>query len=97
VEGLDAGELSDAARLAPCGEAARGILAGEYHLGYTSPREHQSNFESRVTAYEVLLRSQINLLRIQLPEEEIRGVYKPGEEYDFYRDLSSLTLSRPTR
>jgi len=27
---------------------------------------------------------------MQLPEEEIKGAYEPGEEYAFYRDLSSL-------
>jgi hypothetical protein len=37
-----------------------------------------------------LLRSLVSTLRLQLPEEEIKGVYEPGEEYDFYRDLSSL-------
>ena len=29
-------------------------------------------------------------MRLQLPEEEIKGVYEPGDEYAFYRDLSSL-------
>ena len=37
-----------------------------------------------------LLRSLIETLKLQLPEEEIQGVYNPGDEYDFYRDLSSL-------
>ena len=36
------------------------------------------------------LRSLIETLKLQLPEEEIQGVYNPGDEYDFYRDLSSL-------
>jgi len=51
--------------------------------------QYQSNFESRIKESEALLRSLINLLR-QLPEEEIKGVYEQGEEYDFYRDLNSL-------
>jgi hypothetical protein len=50
----------------------------------------QFNFESRVKEYDALLRSLINVLRLQLPQQEIKGVYEPGEEYDFYRDLSSL-------
>ena len=36
------------------------------------------------------MRSLIAALRLQLPEQEIKGVYEPGEEYKFYRDLSSL-------
>jgi hypothetical protein len=65
-------------------------FAGQHHTGYTSREDHQSNFQARVRAYEATLRSQINLLRMQLPEEEIKGMYEPGEEYAFYRDLSSL-------
>jgi len=68
----------------------RARSAGTHIIGGMSPHEHQSNFEARVRAYEAVLRSQVSLLRIQLPEEEIKGVYGPGEQYDFYRDLSSL-------
>ncbi|MBV8055974.1 MAG: hypothetical protein JO071_12120 [Deltaproteobacteria bacterium] len=57
------------------------------------PQQHQRNFELRLKAYEALLRSQITLLRIQLPEQEIKGVYEPREEYAFYRYLSSLIES----
>lgn len=64
--------------------------AGEHYIGGMSPQLHQHNFELRLKAYEALLRSQITLLRMQLPEEEIKGVYQPGEEYEFYRDQSSL-------
>jgi hypothetical protein len=32
----------------------------------------------------------VNALQLQLPEEEIKGVYEPGAAYEFYRDLSSL-------
>jgi hypothetical protein len=46
--------------------------------------------ESWVRELEALLRSLVNILRLQLPEEEIQGFYEPGDEYAFYRDLSSL-------
>jgi hypothetical protein len=65
-------------------------VAGEHYVGGMDPRLYQSNFEARLKEFEALLRSQIRLLRLQLPEEEIKGVYEPGQEYDFYRDLSSL-------
>jgi hypothetical protein len=50
----------------------------------------QSNFEQRIKAQEPLLRSLINTIRLQFPEEEIKGVYDPCDQYAFYRDLSSL-------
>lgn len=50
----------------------------------------QNNFEARLTAFEALLKGLIAALRLQLPEEEIKGVYEPGDQYGFYRDLSSL-------
>jgi|ERR1700722_6372814 hypothetical protein len=46
--------------------------------------------EQRLGQFEALLRSLVKTLRSRLPEEEIKGVYEPGHEYDFYRDLSSL-------
>ena len=71
--------------------AARG--AGSHHMTDTPEQQFQldqDNFESRVQAFGALLRSLIETLKLQLPEEEIQGVYNPGDEYDFYRDLSSL-------
>jgi hypothetical protein len=64
--------------------------AGGFSLGGTSPQQHQSKFETRVREYEALLQRLIAVARLQLPEEEIKGVYGSGEQYDFYRDLSSL-------
>ena len=67
--------------------------AGSHHMTDTREQQlrlNQDNFESRIKAYEALLRSLIETLKLQLPEEEIQGVYNPGDEYDFYRDLSSL-------
>jgi hypothetical protein len=64
--------------------------AGEHNMMGISPQQRQINFESRVREWESLLRALTSALRLQLPEDEIKGVYDPGEEYAFYRDLSSL-------
>jgi len=64
--------------------------AGEHNIMGISSQQRQINFELRLKEYEALLRASIEMLRLQLPEEEIKGVYEPGEEYAFYRDLSSL-------
>ena len=64
--------------------------AGSHYIGGMSPQLHQSNFESRIKEFEALLRALIRALQLQLPEEEIKGAYDPGDEYAFYRDLSSI-------
>jgi hypothetical protein len=64
--------------------------AGSHFIGGMSPQLLQSNFDARVREFDALLRSLIGKLRLELPEEEIKGLYQPGEEYDFYRDLNSL-------
>ena len=64
--------------------------AGSHNIHGISPQQRQRNFELRIKEYEALLRSLIETLKLQLPEEEIQGVYNTGDEYDFYRDLSSL-------
>jgi hypothetical protein len=64
--------------------------AGRHSLMGISPRQRQANFESRIKAQEALLRGLIGTLRLQLPEDEIKGAYEPGDDYGFYRDLSSL-------
>lgn len=59
---------------------------------YGGPEPHaqnQQNFEARRQAYETALRSSIEELEIDLQETEIKGVYQPGEEYEFYRDLAA--------
>ena len=67
--------------------------AGRHNLRGISLQQRQINFEARLKAQEPLLRGLIDTLRLQLPEEEVKGVYEPGEEYAFYRDLSSLILT----
>jgi hypothetical protein len=64
--------------------------AGQHNMRGISPQQRQINFESRIKKQEALLRGLISTLRPPLPEEEIKGVYDPGDEYAFYRDLSSL-------
>lgn len=64
--------------------------AGQHNIMGIPPAQRQRNFELRIKEHEALLGSLVNLLRLQLPEEEVKGVYAPGDEYAFYRDLSSL-------
>lgn len=64
--------------------------AGNHSLMGVSPQQRQINFDSRIRAEEALLRSLANTLRLHLPEEEIKGIYEPGDEYAFYRDLVLL-------
>ncbi|HSB16350.1 MAG TPA: hypothetical protein VLE22_18010 [Bryobacteraceae bacterium] len=64
--------------------------AGQHNIMGIPPQQRQINFELRVKEQEALLRSLISTLRLQIPEAEIKGVYEPGDEYSFYRDLSSL-------
>jgi len=67
--------------------------AGQHNIMGTSPQQRQINFESRLKEQEALLRSLRGMLRLQLPEEETKGVYEVGEEYAFYRDLTSLVVT----
>ena len=64
--------------------------AGQHNMMGISPQQRQINFESRIKEHEALLLSLISTLRLQLPEEEIKGIYESGDEYAFYLDLSSL-------
>lgn len=67
--------------------------SGGLQLGGASQYQLQSNFESRIKKYDALIRSLIGVLQLQLPEEGVKGVYAPGEQYAFYRDLSSLVIT----
>ena len=49
--------------------------------------------QMRIDAYGALLRSLIRTLELKLPEEQIKRVYPPGDEYAFYRDLNSIVES----
>ena len=62
-------------------------MRGIHNIRGIGPRQRQLNFEARVKEFEAILRSLVKTLELQLPEEEIKGVYEPGDEYAFYRDL----------
>ena len=64
--------------------------AGQHSVMGIGSLQKQANFESRIKEQEALLRALASTLKLQLPDEEIKGVYEPGDEYAFYRDLSSL-------
>jgi hypothetical protein len=74
-----------------------GRSAGEHYLradygGYGGIDHglNQRNFQARLQAYENTLKSSLAELKIDLPDAEIKGVYEPGQEYEFYRDLKSI-------
>jgi hypothetical protein len=50
---------------------------------------NQRNFLARAQAYESALRSSISELEIDLPDAGVKGVYEPGEEYEFYTDVTA--------
>lgn len=68
-------------------------IAGVHLLGGVGDHQEQLNYNSQIQESESLLRALVEALRLQLPEEEPKGTYGPGEEYDFYRDLTSLIQS----
>jgi len=51
--------------------------------------QNQKNFEARLRAYEAALKSCLSELELDLPETGVKGVYEPGEEYEFYRDVKA--------
>ena len=70
-----------------------GRSAGEHRVvPYGAGVPHglnQRNFEARQQAYQAALRSCISELELDLPDTGIKGVYEPGEEYEFYRDVTA--------
>jgi len=50
---------------------------------------NQDNFQTRLQSYEAVLKSSVAELELDLPDAGIKGVYEPGEEYEFYRDTSA--------
>jgi hypothetical protein len=51
---------------------------------------NQSNYEARIQAYEGVLNSCLAELKIDLPQPEIKGVFEPGQEYEFYRAVKTI-------
>lgn len=59
--------------------------------GYGPPHGlNQKNFLARLREHGALLRSVLAELELDLPEAEVVGVYAPGEEYEFYRDIKAI-------
>jgi len=62
-------------------------------FGYRGPvvdsYRQQSNFEARLVAFESVLKNCLQELRLDMPDTGIKGVYEPGEEYEFYRDVTA--------
>jgi hypothetical protein len=73
--------------------------AGEHRMvpygGGIEHAQNQRNFEARLQGYEAALKSCLAELQVDLPDTGVKGVYEPGEEYEFYRDVSAcLKLAR---
>jgi hypothetical protein len=49
----------------------------------------QGNFEVRLVAFEGVLKNCLEELRLDMPDTGLKGVYEPGEEYEFYRDVTA--------
>ena len=73
-------------------------LATEVKMTSQQTGEYWSNFSlywswriflARMTAYETALRSCISALELDLPDAGIKGVHEPGQEYEFYGDVTS--------
>src|SRR5262249_8071727 len=66
-----------------------GVQVATFGRGVDHGRR-QANFVARIRAYEAFLKSCLSELEIDLPEAEIKGVYEPGQEYEFYRDVKAV-------
>ena len=69
------------------------LFAGEHYIqlygGGVPHARYQKNFEARQREFEAVLRSCIAELELDLPDTGIKGVYEPGEQYEFYRDVAA--------
>lgn len=63
--------------------------------GYPGP-DHDRSFRIRIDQHKALLESFLGILKLDLPEVEAGGVYGPGDEFAFYRDLSLLFTKAKT-
>lgn len=67
---------------------------GLFNVGGISAQQQQRNYNQRLQEAESVLQAAIGAVKLQLPEEEIRGAYDPGDEYAFYKDLSTWSQPR---
>jgi hypothetical protein len=49
----------------------------------------QRNFEARLRAFEDVLKNCLEELQLNMPTAEIKGAYEPGEQWEFYRDVTA--------
>jgi hypothetical protein len=66
------------------------VNAGEHSLMGISEYQQQDNFRQRGEKYEATLNSSIRELEAMLPEPGIQGVYEPGDDFAFYKDLKGI-------
>jgi hypothetical protein len=70
------------------------LSAGEYYIRpFGGGEDHglnQRNYETRIRAYEGVLNSCLAELKFDLPDPEIKGVFEPGQEYEFYRAVKTI-------
>lgn len=64
--------------------------AGQIYMGGMGPALMQSNYDQRISEFDVLLQSLIEEIELFSPDAEIKGTYDPGETYAVYRDLSAI-------
>lgn len=64
--------------------------AGDHYVGGMSSALIQRNYEKRIAALAAVLRSSLSELELMMPEPEIAGSYGAGDEYQFYRDLTTI-------
>jgi hypothetical protein len=79
---------------------AAAVSAGDYYFvpavdiygrsGGVDHAHNQKNYETRLAAYENALKSSLAELKLDLPEDEIKGVYEPGQEYEFYKGIKTI-------
>jgi hypothetical protein len=82
-----------------CWEAVGETPQLPYPLEYGQPfgfgrvvdedERQQRNFEARLAAFESSLKNCLQELGLDMPDSGVKGVYEPGEEYEFYRDVSA--------
>jgi hypothetical protein len=73
--------------------AGEHYMRTDFNFGGYAGIDHglnQRNLLARLQGYEGALKSSLAELKLDLPDAEIKGVYEPGEEYEFYRDLKSI-------
>jgi hypothetical protein len=71
--------------------------AGDYFLApFGGSYDHgldQRNFLARNQALEAFLNAVLAEIELLVPESEILGTYAPGNEYEFYKDITSILLT----